>query len=693
MTTTARAAAEPVEAPAAPSDQRRWVTPALLAAVFVGHLLLSRPIPGVFLSDGTGYLADARWLARVAGETFQGQTGFYHPGYSFLLAPLFRLFDDPDTVHQGVLVVNAALATSAVLVYRALAARLGLRPRPALAAGLVAALYPAVLLQASVEWSENLYHLGFGLLLLAVERLLRRRDHLAAAATGFLAVGLYATHPRGLGLVPVVLGTLAVLGWRGLISRRVAVTGIVTLLVAFVAARILFEQLLAMWPAERPETEADILGRLTEPTLLWGMVKRAFGHAWYLLVATAGLGAAGLVKLAADARQAAFARVTLLLLAATFAASALMMSDGTRVDHLVYGRYNEGFVPALLVFGTAGIARWKGTRTLLGLAAGTVAAIAALGLVLVALEGGDRFTGLVAPLNVFGILVWETERAAVDLLRVSAGAAVVTVVVVVLRRRALRLTLLAAGAFFLGSTLLVRDQVLVPFVQHWAAQHELAEVALTLPDEGPVAYERAAYRPDPGNFYQFKLFDRGVRFWDRQGTPPGTLVLGTRDSEALETLGARVVSIEAGDDTSLWVVPGALQDRLLAEGRAFPGRPGDPLPDEARRAELDSPGTVRVGRGEQAVVAVEVTHAGRGSPWAARSTVDDPGGAVRLLATWPDGTSHLGELPTVVPPGETVEVELLLPPRAEAGRYDVRLTLVQGPAALRGSRTVTVEVR
>src|SRR5207237_5044695 len=92
------------------------------------------------------------------------------------------------------------------------------------------------------------------------------------------------------------------------------------------------------------------------------------------------------------------ARVTVLASMAGLAASALEMSDGTRVDHMVYGRYNEGLVPVLLIAGVAALVAWR--RALPYLLWSIAGASALLALVLVAVRGGAKFTGDVSPLNV-----------------------------------------------------------------------------------------------------------------------------------------------------------------------------------------------------------------------------------------------------------------------------------------------------
>ncbi|MEA3018541.1 MAG: hypothetical protein QOI47_65, partial [Actinomycetota bacterium] len=156
--------------PTRESADGRWIVLAAGVVALVGlHLVLIRKLTGFLLVDGTGYLANARWLVGRAGTTWEGPIAFYNAGWSIVVAPIYLFTRSPSAVHTGVQLVNVLLASASFVAYTALAERaFGMRRALALLAGLVAATYPAVLLQTGFEWSESLFHLLFPLLLLAV---------------------------------------------------------------------------------------------------------------------------------------------------------------------------------------------------------------------------------------------------------------------------------------------------------------------------------------------------------------------------------------------------------------------------------------------------------------------------------------------------------------------------------------------
>lgn len=679
---------------------RRWAALAAGGALLLAlHAVLRWPVHDYLLSDTTGYLANARWLAGKAGDTWQGPSSFYHPAWSVLVAPIWALLDSPRSVQVGALTLNALLAAAVLPTAYAVGRRaFDLPARVALAGAAVAATYPAVLLLAGYEWGESLYQLLFLLFVLAAAAVLARPGIAPAAAVGFLGAALNATHPRGLGVVAVTGVFLLVLAYRRLLPRPAAAAGLAALVAVFLATRLVSAALLdAIYSDVSAGVEGDVLARLTDPALLWGAVKATIGQLWYLTVATLGLAPIGVLWLATSRRLPTGLRlVTLAAALATLAASAVEMSDGTRVDHMVYGRYIEGLVPLLLVAGAAGVAAWR--SQLPKLLAGVAALATVLGGLVVLLRGGDLLSGNVMPLNVTGVLVYRDQVSEIDVARVTVLAlAVTTVVLLVATRRAL-VGLGLAAALFAGSAVSVQARTLDPFDDYWGGVTEISEVVRLVSDDGPVSYDRGGYIPEAANFYQLELADRGVRF--TEGRPGTDLVIASPTWPGAARYDARLVFVEVGPyDQALWVLPGALQDELARNGPLLPEQFSEPLPAPARvqRVDADVPGTLDAG--EERIVDVDVTHAGRRLGWLAKDAV--PGvvhGTVRVGARWYDGAGEVlgqtGELGRVLLPGESVTTELRLVAPERPGRYRLTIGLRQeGVVWFDDPRSFTVVVR
>jgi hypothetical protein len=648
---------------------RRWAPPALVtAAVFAVHAVLVWPVHGFMLSDTTGYLANARWLAGEAGRTWQGPTSFYHPGWSFLVAPAYVLFDRPRNVQVAALVINAVLAAAIVPAAFVMARRAFRLPdRVALAGAAVAATYPAVLLLAGYEWGEALYQLLFVLFVLTVALAHERPTIANTVAVGALAAGMNATHPRGLGMIAVAGAWLIVLAWR----HRVALAGLGALLVLFAATRVLDQVLLdAIYSSRSAAVEGDVLGRLTDLHLLWGAVKATIGQLWYLTVASFGLVPIGALWLATSKRiPRTVGWVTLAAVVATLGASALEMSDGYRVDHMVYGRYMEGVVPAILVAGVAAIVAWR--SVLVRLLAAVAGGATALALVLVVIRGGDVFTGNVMPLNVTGILVYKSSISVVDIARATLLALVLTTALWLVARWRPIVGVSALALVFVASSASVQARTLDPFDETFAAMTRIPDVVRDVSDRAVIGYDRAAYDKEAANFYQLELADYGVRFFDSRRTRPAAdLVISSPDWTRAEAWGARLVTVETGDyEQALWVMPGLVQDRLVSNGDVLPRDPAVRMPEPATRQRIDVDVPSSMSRGKTVTVDLDVTHTGTALGWRP--------GFVRLVARWDDGTAQAVDLDRAVLPGHSATFELRLVAPSTAGRHTVTIGLEQ----------------
>jgi hypothetical protein len=657
-----------------------------MLALLALHAVLVWPAHGFMLSDTTGYLANARWLAGKAGTTWQGPTSFYHPGWSLLVAPAYLLFDRARDIQMTALTINALLA-AAILPAAFVMARRAFRlpDQVALVGALVAATYPAVLLLAGYEWGEALYQLSFVLFVVAVACAHERPTVWNTIAVGATAAAMNATHPRGLGVIAIAALWLLVLAWR----HRIALAGFGVLVVLFAATRVLNHVLLdAIYSSRSAAVEGDVLGRLTDAHLLWGAAKATLGQLWYLSVASLGLVPLGALWLATSKRiSRTVGWVTFAAAVATLGASALEMSDGYRVDHMVYGRYIEGVVPALLVAGVAAVVAWR--SLLPRMLAGVVAMSAVFAVVLVAVRGGENFSGDVMPLNVTGILVYRHSASAVDVARITILALLITGVAWMLARWRPLIGVGAIAVVFMASSASVQAHTLDGFNEQWDGFIRIPDVVHDLTTGGVVAYDRAGYDKEAANFYQLELADRGIRFVDsRRARPTTDLVIASPQWRRGEEWGARLVFVENAFvyEQALWVMPGLLQDRLVTTGDVLPTDISERLPDGATRQRISVSMPRTMHRGQEKIVDVDVMHTGTAEGWRP--------GNVHLVARWDDGSAQAADLAYPLLPGESATVRMVLLAPKTAGRHRVTIGVEQFEDAPFSPRPAfTVDVR
>ena len=562
-------------------------------ALVVLHLWLVRDItsPGRGPGDQWGYLGSARFIARDPHTYVMPFFPYFTYGYSILLAPLVRLFDDPFDLFVAIKVVNSALAaTTLPLLYLFGRCVLDARRGPALAAAAMGSLVWPLMRHPGLILAENLVIPLVVATLLACWLFLSDRPAWQRLLFAPCMVWLHVTHNRFAASLLVFFALLLLVAVTNAVPRRlVAANGglaVVALVVAQVVRNAIVE---ARWPAGifTPQGPAsDAIDVLRDRHLLWEYLLVCVGQVWYLAATTLGLALIGIgfvvgrtVRgrgLATDPQRLTLA--FLLGLAATvFATSAYFF---TRVvngsEGFVVGRHNESFVAVwvavAVVFLMAPTPLRRVRFAILG-ALATTAVVA--GILLEGRKGGD-LAFIYSNLNVPGLTVFGNvgdfvvQRATV----VALSAMVVAGVLALLR---------------------VRPTVLLPVAAIWS----IVGVSITdQPDQLPEGWDTpdqiealdvdraalvAGYQTGVPVYYQYYLPDVQMVPWDGKGPAPEPFVLARLDA-GLEAQGGRVAVV---DDTArvvlsgpysvaLWVMPGAEQDRLEAMGALEPpGFPAD----------------------------------------------------------------------------------------------------------------------
>jgi hypothetical protein len=369
---------------------------AIACAVFCLFWGISRIYTGpTYLSDEVGYLGHA---ALLAGYSLDASTSWY-AGYSLLLAPLFRIFSEPQQIWQAVIVLNAALWAASSLVLMRLVDRFF--PNHAaghriLAVG-VAMLYPTWLAMSGYAFPTTAIVLVFLLSVLAALSINLRRGWSVIPYS--LAVGfLYWVHPTGLAVVLAATLALAVFSFRKRqfvpLAVHLALGG--GLLVAYAAG--LHEWLRGVGtPNEFPSLEhyPSLIQLLPNPVRLEFWIKTAvvaLGQVSYLVVSSLGLAVLGFVsfvQLARDHSMAGppdnsqrggaigYASLFVVLSMSFILLGAASTSSGVgqmRIDQFIYGRYAEGVLMPFLAVGFLASCR----RRWLPLLAGGLVACGAL---------------------------------------------------------------------------------------------------------------------------------------------------------------------------------------------------------------------------------------------------------------------------------------------------------------------------
>lgn len=671
--------------------------------------------------DEPGMLGHPGWFLGDAPLLQMGETGYYPFGYSLFLVAPFAVLSDPAALYTAAMVVNAfLLAALFPLLYVVLRRIMGTATVPALLGAAAGSVYPSVLFAGNWAWAEPAAVLVFPALLLAAWLVLTDRPSWQRVLLGPTAAFAYAVHTRFSGVVAVTALLLVAALWARRAPRRVALTNLVLLVVGLALVTWINDLLFAArWTADDPvivRSPVELAKILLDPGEWRDLVAMAAGQAWYLAAATFGLFVAGVTAvgarvrpLAARARSAWSAAPTsawvaafaLLAAVAVFVISVTFMTANQhRADHLVYGRYNEAFLPLFLAIGTAALATKRSARRLLVLVGTAVVVIVALAVAQRLLRNPDWFAATTNWPTITGVF-WQATRWPFDdsgyfIPRVTLIAAGGACVLGFVAWRLPRVAAALAIAAFATAGLVAFHDLLPDEVDHWYGDWTFPEQVESL-DLDEVAFDTSTdcwpclWRDQwflPG--LPFEPFDSAG------GEDPSTdAVIAPIDWERADELGARLAVPDGRNAQGLWILPGDKADELDAGSRLLPAGFPSALPDSALRSDVhldldcDDAGSCGPGGsgGSTYEYDVVVGHAGSGSPWVNFDSYGLPG-LVRVHVRVVDETDTVvvdatAELPEFMLPGDEVRVTVPLAlvdstgAPLEPGDYTLEIGLTQ----------------
>mgnify|MGYP001812291523 FL=1 len=421
------------------NDRRRWALAAVAAGAIVAVIRRwtswGRDEYAIW-PDEPAQLAIARFLGGGTRWNMDDHS-VWRPLFGTLLAPVHWFTDDPVTVLHVALAMNALLGGVAAALLVIVARRLTpLSPRWAAGAAVVVSATPAVLFTTEFVFAESLVAPLFLGALLATLHLHEAPTLRTGVVAAVLAGAAFGAHSRMLTLTLIVVGVVVLAAARRRIPLRDAalVIGVAALVVAVVEV---FTRWLVSRLWDQPSTRNSPAGVAEQIAGGPAVLLSAIGQAWYLLVASIGVIAYGLVVMVRRARgaqgptPAGDASVVLATVGACFALSVVFMSDRWRSDQLVYGRYNDAVVTPVLVVGIAALLGAIALPRLLRVAAGAATGIMVGGLVLRWFRGEvlSESNGL-EPM-ILGLQPFATSATSIDVIRISALAALLTLALAV----------------------------------------------------------------------------------------------------------------------------------------------------------------------------------------------------------------------------------------------------------------------
>ena len=330
---------------------------------------------------------------------------------------------------------------------------------------------PGTIVTAMFAWPETASRLAFLVFISLVMTVAKNRTSIQVLGLGLFTGLMPALHGRFTLLIPVVGAVFLWWGIQRLISRRTALLAIFVTAVGYEGSRLLNQFVKRSLYEESYDQETRLLSRLVDPNLWPALLRTMVGQTWYLTATSCGLLGVGIAFAIRRIRSEGGARTVssdpqrlglLVLIVSSMLVvftGGLQLLHGNRGDHLIYGRYVEILVPALLVVACVGIEKASVLAQRAWLLTGLYGW--AVSLLYVLVDGGDGVKGGYLRNNIVfpNIVGTDIVRYLVSPSLINFGAVFVLAAVVlwtVLRRHGtwsvVVLTVaLAVGSMYSGS--------------------------------------------------------------------------------------------------------------------------------------------------------------------------------------------------------------------------------------------------
>jgi len=353
--------------------------------------------------DEWGFLSNGQVL--IGHSEAPIPTGSFYPaGYGLITGLGALITGSLPGAYRFALLANVVLAIATAWF----AGRLAVRGFGAskLMGRIVSALVfvvPGTIVTAMFAWPETASRLAFLVFISLVITVAKNRSTIQVVGLGLFTGLMPALHGRFTLLIPVVGLVFLWWGIQRLISRRVSLLALFVTAIGYEGSRLLNQFVKRSLYEASYDQESRLLRRLFNPSVWPALLRTMAGQTWYLTATSCGLVGVGIAFAIWRIRSEGGVRTVtadpqrlgLLVLVASslliIFTGGLQLLYGARGDHLIYGRYVEILVPALLVVACVGLEKSFVLAQRAWLLTGLF--VGALSLIYVLIDRGDGVKG------------------------------------------------------------------------------------------------------------------------------------------------------------------------------------------------------------------------------------------------------------------------------------------------------------
>lgn len=341
----------------------------LILIIIIGLFNISHLHQIVIIDDELGYWGIAAKLAGIDWSSSVKRGGFYSYGYSLFLVPLFELIKNPELRYQISICYNIIFLMGTYFCIGLILKKLfpELSKEIIWVIAFISVIYPNNILQATVAWSECLQILVISLIILLLIYVQRDFNFAKILVLYTLIMYAYIIHQRNIGILLVGLVYLLYLIFKRKINfiQTMIIIGTIVVMFSghFIVKRYLQNEL---WNNSTTIASNDYSGQGYKIEMLFSLdgiklfLIGIIGRLFYLSVATYVIFLYGLgcfiKKLWMEFKNNIIGRSfewsstswILVMFISNFIVAVIYMIIPFNISAVIYGRYIETFMPALI---------------------------------------------------------------------------------------------------------------------------------------------------------------------------------------------------------------------------------------------------------------------------------------------------------------------------------------------------------
>lgn len=333
------------------------------------------------LNDEIGYWSNAAFFSGYDWSSIANSIGYYSYGYSIILAPVLYFTKNPMLSYQIAIILNGVFLACGFLGLCKISEKLFKRENSHFDILLcfIISIFSNNLLQLKFAWTETLLYFLFILICLLAIDIIQNPTVVKLCFIIVTAVFSYMVHQRCLGvLIAVILLIFILRAIKRISLKQLCVClliGIILICIQIILKKAIISSVLLNSGAAGGNDYAGQISKVLYIFSLEGFVKfilSFFGKIFYLAISTGllffiaieecvgslllGIHKCKEIKLS---NKNVFYIFIMLATASTVGISTIFMIQPARLDHFVYGRYNEFIIGPLLLIALNAVLKYR----------------------------------------------------------------------------------------------------------------------------------------------------------------------------------------------------------------------------------------------------------------------------------------------------------------------------------------------